>query len=158
MNVDIKELRHPFVGDSLVKGILGWKSSDGKVAGNHFSVSTTEDARTFIKRILKHATNRVIIHVGTNDLRSIQDTETIVKDILYIVKYRKNDKNDILLSIIVPRGDNLNGRCHQVNKFLDKLSVKNIYLKKIVWIFIKKVLCMWTLRILNLGNSAAMVV
>ena len=44
-----------------------------KVVVKHFSGSTTEDMKTYIQPLLKRDPDRVIIHVGTNDLRSSQD-------------------------------------------------------------------------------------
>ena len=68
---------------------------------------------------------RVIIHVGTNDLRSSQDPETIAKNIIDIAKNSTTNKNEILVSSIVPRRDNLNGKGRQVNNILQKLCVEN---------------------------------
>ena len=52
----------------------------------HFSGSTTEYMKTYIQSPLMRDPDRVIIHVGTNDLRSSQDPETIAKNIIDIAK------------------------------------------------------------------------
>ena len=54
------------------------KSEKGVV--KHFSGSTTEDLMTYIQPPLKCNPDRFIIHVGTKDLRSDQDPETIVRN------------------------------------------------------------------------------
>ena len=75
---------------------------------------------------LKRDPDQLIIHVGTNDLRSSQDPETIAKNI--IIDFAKNsatNKNEILVSSIVRRRDNLNGKGCQVNNILQKLCVEN---------------------------------
>ena len=62
------------VGDSMIKDVYGWELSDReeKVVFKHFSGSTTEDMKTYIQPPLKRDPDPVIIHVGTNDLRSIE--------------------------------------------------------------------------------------
>ena len=47
----------------------------------HFSRSTTEDMMTYIKPQLKRNPEHFIIRVGTNDLTSNQDPETIARNI-----------------------------------------------------------------------------
>ena len=81
--------------------------------------------KTYIQPPLKCDPDRVIIHVGTNDLRSSQDPETIAKNIIDIAKNSTTKKNEILVSSIVPRRDNLNGKGRQVNNILQKLCVEN---------------------------------
>ena len=78
-----------------------------------FSGSTTEDMMKYIKPPLKCNPDRFIIHVGTNDLRSDQDRETIVRNVVDVANNSKTDINKILISSIVPRRDNLNGKVRQ---------------------------------------------
>ena len=63
----------------------------------HFSRSPTEYMKTFIKPPLKRVPDRVIIHVGTNDLRSSQDSATIAKNTIDIVKNSTTNKNEVLV-------------------------------------------------------------
>ena len=118
------------VGDSIIKDVYGWELSDkeNKVVVKHFSGSTTEDMKTYIQPPLKRDPDRVIIHVGTNDLRSNQDLVTIAKNIIDIAKSSKTNKNEILLSSIVPRRDSLNGKGRQVNNILKKLCIENNFI------------------------------
>ena len=69
--------------------------------------------------------NRVIIHVGLNELRSSQDSETIAKNIIDVAKTSTTNNNESLVSSIVPRRENLNGNGPQVNNTLEKLCVEN---------------------------------
>ena len=69
----------------------------------HFSGSTTEDMKTYIQSPLKRDPDQVIINVGTNDLRSSQEPGTIAKNIIDFAKNSMTDKNEILVSSIVPR-------------------------------------------------------
>ena len=50
--------------------------------------------------------NRVINHVGANDLRYSQDPQAIPKSIIVIDKKATNNKKDILILSIIPRRDN----------------------------------------------------
>ena len=114
------------VGNSIVKYIYGWEFSDNyeKVVVKQFSGSTTEDMMTYIKPPLKCNPDRFIIHVGTNDLRSDQDRETIVRNVVDVANNSKTDINKILISSIVPRRDNLNGKVRQFI-FLKKFCLEN---------------------------------
>ena len=111
----------------MIKDVYGWELFDReeKVVGKRFSGSTTEDMKTYIQHPLKCNADRVIIHVGTNGLRSSQDPETIAKNIIDIAKSSMTNKNEILVSSIVPRRDNLTGKDRQVNNILKKLCVGN---------------------------------
>ena len=62
-----------------------------------------------------------MIHVGTNDLRSNQDPETIARNIAEVAYNSKTDRNNVLISGIVPRRENLNGKGLQINIFLKKI-------------------------------------
>ena len=111
------------VGDSMIKDVYGWELSDReeKVVVKHFGGSTKEDMKTYIQPPLKRNPDRVIIHIGTNDLRYSQNPETTVKNIIDIAKSSTTNKNEILVSSIVPRRDNLNSKSCQVNNILQKL-------------------------------------
>ena len=112
----------------MIKDVYGWELSDReeKVVVKHFSGSVIEDTKIYIQPPLKRDPDRVIIHVGTNDLRSIQNLVTIAKNIIDTAKNSTTNKNEILASNIVPRRDNLNGEGRQVNNILQKLCVETI--------------------------------
>ena len=65
----------------MVNDIYGLELSDNneKVVVKHFSRSTNGDMMIYIKPLLKCNPDRFIIHVGTNDLRSNQDPEILIK-------------------------------------------------------------------------------
>ena len=79
------------VGNSADKDVLGWELSDKnkKVVVKHFSGLTTEGIKTYINFPPRRDPNHVIIHVGTNDVRSSQDPETIAKKFPKIVRKTK---------------------------------------------------------------------
>ena len=82
-----------------------------------FSGSATEDMMTYIKCPLKRNSDHFVIHVGTNDLRSYQDRETIMRNVVEVENNSKTDIKKVLISSIVPRRENLNGEDRQVNIF-----------------------------------------
>ena len=79
---------------------------------------------TYIKLPLKCNPHCFIIHVGTKDLRSDEDRETIVRNDIDVANNSKTDINKILISCIVSRRDNLNGIVRQVNIFLKKFCME----------------------------------
>ena len=91
----------------------------------NFSGSTTEDVMTYIKPPLKRNPDHFIIHVGTNDLRSHQDPETIAINIVEVANNSKTDTHKVLIASIVPRRDNLNGKGRRANIFLKKFCMEN---------------------------------
>ena len=68
-----------------------------------------------------------ILHVGTNSLRGDISEEQVATDILKLATSIKTDKNDILVSSILPRRDQLKEKAEKVNDFLSmKCSQFNI--------------------------------
>ena len=72
----------------MVKDIYGWELSYNyeRVVVKQFSRSTTEDMMKYIKSPLNCNPDRFVIHAGTNDLKSDQDRETIVRNVVDVVK------------------------------------------------------------------------
>ena len=60
----------------------------------------------------------VIIHVGTHDLNSGKTANQIANSIVELAPSLKNEKNNIYVSLIVPRNDNLNNKVNEVNSRL----------------------------------------
>ena len=101
----------------MVKDIYGWELSDNyeKLVVKQFKGSTTKDTMTYIKPPLKRNPDHFIIHIGTNDLRSDQDRETIVRNVVEVANNSKTDIKKVLISSIVFRRDNINSKVRQVN-------------------------------------------
>ena len=93
----------------------------------HFSGSTAEDMMTYIKPLLKRKPDRFIIHVGTNDFISNQDPETITRNIVEVANNSETDASKVLVSSIVSRPDDLNGKGRQVNIVLKKFCMENYF-------------------------------
>ena len=108
------------MGGSLVKDIFGCEIfyKNDKVVVKLFGGSTTEDRRSYIKLPSKCDPNHFIIHADTNGLRSSKDPGTVGKNVIDIAKNIKSGKNEVLISSIVSGRCNLNGKDHQVNKWV----------------------------------------
>ena len=61
-----------------------------------------------------------ILHVGTNDLKENKSAVEIADEITSLARSLKKDKNEVKVSGICPRGDNLNDKASGVNKILSK--------------------------------------
>ena len=80
-----------------------------------------------------------VTHIGTNDLGTDKTPDEIFSEILRLIKELKTDKNKIVVSTIVPRGDAYNTKAEKVNTLLkefcennsiDTISHDNIDVKK----------------------------
>ena len=77
--------------------------------------------KTYIIPSKKHENDLVILHVGTNDLRQPKAAKEIAKEIVELAIDTKNEKNEIMISGVVPRKDNLNEKAKEVNTCLQNL-------------------------------------
>ena len=75
----------------MVKYMYGWELSDKtkKVVVEHFSGLASEDLMIYIKSPMKRNPDCFIIDVGTNNLTSNWDPETIEGNIVEVTIYRK---------------------------------------------------------------------
>ena len=108
------------LGDSIVKDVKSWRLSDdkNKVKVKHFSGAKTKDMESYIIPTLEKNPETIIIHSGTNDLKSDSSLEKIARDIINLTTSCKTQTNKVILSSIVPRYDNLNEKVTRVNKCL----------------------------------------
>ena len=69
---------------------------------------------------MRHNPNLIAIHVGTNDLRSINSPNDIAQEIIELGMKIKSDENDIMISGIVARKDDrlLEDKRRKVNELL----------------------------------------
>ena len=71
------------LGDSIAKDVEDWKISDkkNKVVVKHFSGAKTKDMESYIIPTLEQNPEKIIIHSGTNDVKSDSSLEEIARDI-----------------------------------------------------------------------------
>lgn len=112
------------MGDSMLKNVHGYKlsSQEQKVVVKSFSGAKTECMNHYIVPTLKLKPDVVVLHCGTNDLKSKQPEE-ISENIIDLAKSvsQISESTGVIISGIVPRGDDLNQNAEKVNEMLEKL-------------------------------------
>ena len=120
------------IGDSTIKNIESYKMRQGmtsneKVYIKSFPGAKVECMTDYIKPTLKFNPDAIILHIGTNDLRSEKSAEDIGNEILSLVNNIKTPVNEIIVSSIIARDDSLNQKGNDVNIFL-KSNCNNNFL------------------------------
>ena len=113
----------------MVNNIKGWKisCSTRKVVMKHFSDAKTKDMKSYVIPTVEQKPDNIILHTGTNDLKTIDTPEEITMGILNLAMTCKTDTNSVFISGIVPRSDKFNEKASKINSILrDKCNVKNI--------------------------------
>ena len=115
------------IGDSMVKDIKRWKINKklkfSNASVNCFPGANTSDMKYETKPPIKNPPNAevVIIQTGTNDLSSGStptEIATNIMDLANDVKKNFNRSCNIIISSIIPRGDQLQQKAVNVNKEL----------------------------------------
>ena len=87
-----------------------------KVYIKSFSGATNECMVDYIKPTLKYDPDVIILHCGTNDLKSdIKNAEDIANDVMNLAKNMKYDNKEIIISGLVCRNDSLPDKGSDVN-------------------------------------------
>ena len=104
------------IGDSIIKDIKGWEITDrkNKTVVRDFLGAKTNDMKSCVVPTIKQNPETVVLHCGTNDLKTEKDH----RNILGLGHQCKTDKNTVMISGIVPQNDNLNDDVIKVNKIL----------------------------------------
>ena len=110
------------VGDFMIKNVLGDKLSrrlDNKhhVVVRSFGGAETQCLEDYIKPTVKLVPKQIILHCGTNNLRSEEDPETIGKNIINLI----TDTKKFAVSGIIPKRDTFNPKAKQMNQTLKKI-------------------------------------
>ena len=110
------------IGDSMLKHVKGYKLSnkESKVVVKTFPGAKTSCMEHYMIPTLDQKPDVVILHCGTNDLKN-QQPEEVCKNIVNLGKEisRKSENTSVVISGIVPRGDDLNENVVKVNEFLE---------------------------------------
>lgn len=121
------------IGDSIVKDVKPYKMrkhipKGDKLYAKSFSGATTEDMVDYIKPSLKYNPDLIILHTGVNNLRSNESPEIIADDIINLAWDIKTNFNEIVISGLVARNDDLNYKGEQVNEHLmSKCNERNLF-------------------------------
>ena len=99
------------LGDSIVKDIRSHevrRTKQGeKIYVKTFPGATTECLKDYVKPTMKYNPDFVILHTGTNDLKSNKSSEEISDDIIKLALDIKTDQNDIVVGGILARNDDM---------------------------------------------------
>ena len=120
-------------GDSIVKNTIGPKMSADDT-NHHFIVkpfpgATVSDMEDFVKPLTRRTPDKMILHVGTNDLRSHYTPKIIADSIVNIITQIKEDSpgTAVGISAILVRNDNndLAAKAIQTNNILKSYCSRN---------------------------------
>lgn len=110
------------VGDSIIKHVKGYQltNKDNKVVVKTFPGAKTDCMKHYIIPTLKQKPDLVIIHCGTNDLKT-KEPEEISKNVVALARSvnETNQNTGVIVSGIVQRGDDLNQKVMKVNEILE---------------------------------------
>ena len=105
-----KQVRKTVVvaGDSIIKHVKGWELSNNKqnVAVKSFSGATVEDMNDFLRPTIRRQPDNLVIHVGTNDIRS-STPQNISDEVTKVAQLFKQEsrKTEIIISSLIIRSD-----------------------------------------------------
>ena len=113
------------LGDSIVKEIKVHKmkrklARNEKLYVKSFSGATVADMVDYSRPTVRKEPDLIVLHAGTNDLRSNKTAENIASDIIKLALELKSEKNDVMISSLVFRDDTaeLNDKGKAVNLIL----------------------------------------
>ena len=111
------------LGDSIIKNIQPHKmkrcmKSNEKIYIKSFPGASTADMKDYARPSQRYNPDVFILHTGSNDLRSTKSPNEISDEIVKLALDIKTDKNEVIISSIVCRGDELNEKALKVNDFL----------------------------------------
>lgn len=119
------------IGDSMVKGLQAnrlKKSTELDIKVKAFPGSTVSDMHDYMKPSLKNKPDRVIIHVGTNNLKRDEPAKVVdeIKNLVHAAK-KISPKSKIAISEIITREDDMRlaDRAQEVNAMLSHNNILN---------------------------------
>ena len=112
------------LGDSIVKNVNGYlltkKLRHKKlIKVRSFSGAKVSCMYDHVKPTIREFNpNHIILHVGTNELKSSKTASQISRSVIDLALSLKSEANAVTISLIVPRKDNLNNKAQEVNSRL----------------------------------------
>ena len=102
--------------------------SNERVFVKSFPGATITDMKDYVRPTLKREPDLLVVHIGTNDLRSELTPNQIAVNIMKLATDVKNEKNDVIVSGITTRSDGLGQKAREVNTVLaGECSKMNIH-------------------------------
>ena len=112
------------LGDSMIKEVNPWLmqkkvGENDKIYKHSFNGAKIDQMHHHANAIMPFEPDLVILHAGTNNLRENTSAENIANEIVKLSTKLKTDKNEIIVSSIIERRDNMQDKVKQVNHFLN---------------------------------------
>ena len=114
----------------MVKHVNGYKMStkSTKIQVSAFPGSTTLDMTDYIKPILRKKPDKLIIHVGTNCLKSRENSQRSAEEIIKLGESVKKSipETEVAISSLITRSDDefLTRKVSDVNKVLKQTCIQ----------------------------------
>ena len=119
------------IGDCIIKKVGGYLLTNSikhkdLVKVRPFLAAKAVDIFDYVKPIQRDfGLDAYILHIGTNDLTTDKKPDETCSEISRLVKVLKINKNKIVISTIVPRGDACNTKVEKVNSLLKEFCENN---------------------------------
>ena len=115
----IKELKPHLMRKKL-------RNKNDRLYVHSFSGATTKQMEHYPKPSMDFNPNFIILHTGTNSLRGERTPEDLAEEIIDLATSLKSDENEIVISEIIARRDQLNEKVSKVNDILRMKSSEMI--------------------------------
>ena len=100
---------------------------DTNVTVKSFAGARIADMKDYVRPSLEKKPDMIILHVGTNDLRSSNNEQTIAREIMQLAEGIMNDDIEVTVSGLLRRGDNQGTKVDKVNSYIRDFCVsKNL--------------------------------
>ena len=112
------------LGDSIVKSVHGYLLTKKLRNKKLIKIRSFSGARVSCMydhvepTIREFNPNHIILHVGTNELKSSKTASLISRSVIDLALSLKSETNAVTISLIVPRKDSLNNKAQEVNSRL----------------------------------------
>ena len=110
------------IGDSMIKDLkfrdFQAKCPKEKIYVKSYPGSTVNDMSHYIQPTANRNPDLFLIHIGTNNLRDSESAEKTANEILELAASVKTSQNEVVISSIITRGDDLNEKAQEVNTLL----------------------------------------
>ena len=125
------------LGDSIVKNVCGWELKEKCGQNNNvyvkcFNGANIKDMHSYAKPSIERKPNVIILHIGTNDLaprrNEAEKSEVqIAHEIIDLANEMRLNDTEVVISGLVPRGDEYEMKRKRVNLILADLCSENNY-------------------------------
>ena len=112
------------LGDSMIKELKPHlmrkklRNKSDRLYVHSFSGATTKQMEHYCKPPMAFNPELIILHTGTNSLRGERTPEELAEEIIDLATSLKSDENEIVISEIIARRDQLNEKVLKVNDIL----------------------------------------